>query len=110
MTHILTVMNWLLPMLYLALLIDYGAAFFLRSPRAGRSLWLPVVVGLHAAFLAALAWRLGRLVPGSSFEVLSVLAASTTLVYWIVELALDRVTATVEELLPEKCDAVVSPA
>jgi ABC-type uncharacterized transport system permease subunit len=87
MGNLLAVANWLLPILYLALLIDYGAAFFLRSPRRGSSVWLPAVCCAHLAYLVLLAVRVGRPVPVESFEVLSVLAASTTAVYWVLEFA-----------------------
>lgn len=87
MIHLLIVANWLLPMLYLALLIDYGKAFFLRTPRPCSACWLAAVWVLHAGFLVLLGVHLGRLVPVNNYEVLSALAASMTAVYWLIELA-----------------------
>ena len=85
MVEILNVANWLLPMLYLALLVDYGSAFFLRTKAHGRSLALPAVLLVHVLFLVVLAVNLRRLVPVSNYEVLSVLAAATAVVYCVVE-------------------------
>ena len=87
MADLLIVMNWLLPLLYLALLIEYGAAFFLRAPRRGGRWRLPAVWGLHAAFLLLLGAFARRPIPANNYEVLSVVAASMTAVYWVVEYA-----------------------
>ena len=86
MPPILNVANWLLPMLYLGLLIAYGSRFFLRTAQEGVSFILPFVVAAHAAFLVSLGYVLGRPVPVNNYEVLSVVAAATAGVYWIIEL------------------------
>lgn len=86
MNRLLIVANWLLPMLYLGLFIDYGARFLLRTVRHGRLLWLAGVCCLHVAFLIALAQGLGRMVPANNYEVLSVLALCTATIYWFIEL------------------------
>lgn len=86
MSAVLNAINWLLPLAYLALLIDYGASFLLRTRSQGRSILLPIVLAVHAATLAMLGWHLGRMVPANNHEVLSVLAAGTAAMYWLVEL------------------------
>ncbi len=86
MNSILNMLNWLGPLAYLALLIDYGASFLLRTRSQGRSILLPIVVAAHAGALALLGWHLGRMVPANNYEVLSVLAAGTAAMYWLVEL------------------------
>ena len=87
MLDILIVANWLLPLAYLAVLIDYGARFFLRTGDRGRSVLLPATLALHVLFLVALGLHLGRAVPANNYEMLSALAAGTAMVYWLVELA-----------------------
>lgn len=86
MHAILNIANWLLPLAYMALLIDYGARFLLRTRTEGRSVLLPAVLAAHAATLVLLGAHLGRMVPANNFEVLSVLAAATAAMYWLVEL------------------------
>lgn len=85
MVDILKIANWLLPMLYLALLAGYAAAFFLRTGASGRSVLLPVVLAFHAGFLVLLARYLGRMVPATNYEVLSAMAAGIAAVYLVVE-------------------------
>jgi ABC-type uncharacterized transport system permease subunit len=87
MVGILNVANWLLPILYLGLLFDYGAAFFLRTRTHGRSPALPLVLGFHALFLAAVWFNRGRPAPVSNYEVVSLLALATGAVYAIIETA-----------------------
>jgi ABC-type uncharacterized transport system permease subunit len=60
MASVLTVGNWLLPLLYLALLIDYGATFFLRTRTVARNPWLLPVIGVHLAMLVLRGIHLGR--------------------------------------------------
>lgn len=84
---LLTVINWLLPLLYLALLVGYGAAFFLRTKAHARNPWLPPVIAVHILFLVLRAIRLGYPPLVTSHEVLSVLALSTAVVYSVVEFA-----------------------
>lgn len=82
----LTIMNWLLPLLYLLLLIDYGATFFLRVKTHDRNPWLIAVIAVHVAFLVLRGLRLGYPPLGDSYEVLSLVAVSTAAVYWVLEL------------------------
>lgn len=83
--HLLGLTNWLLPLLYLGLLTDYGVAFFLRVRPRGRSAWLPAVVAVHVLFLCLLAASLEHSPFVRSYGVLSVVAVSTAGVYWLVE-------------------------
>ena len=87
MGGILTFANWLLPLLYLALLIDYGATFFLRTKTHTRNPGTMGVVALHALLLVLWAIHIGRPPLASGYEVLSVLAFSTAAVYCVLELA-----------------------
>jgi ABC-type uncharacterized transport system permease subunit len=85
MDHLLVIGNWLLPLLYLALLIDYGATFFLKTRTVPRRPHLLVVVVLHGAYLVLRSVHLGRppLVGGQ--ESLSVVAWAMAAVYVVVE-------------------------
>ena len=87
MVHVLEIGNWLIPLLYLALLIDYGATFFLRTRTDRRSPWLWAVVAVHAAWLVLRAVHLGRPPLAGPQEVLSVVAWAMAAVYAIVESA-----------------------
>ncbi len=87
MTELLNILNWLLPMLYLAMLIQYASAFFLRKPLHGSGAYLPGVIAIHAAFLALLGAHLKRFAPMNNYEVLSVVAAATAAVYCVMERA-----------------------
>lgn len=87
MTELLYILNWLLPMLYLALLVQYAAAFFLRKPVSGPASYLPGAIAIHLAFLVLLGWHLRRIAPVNNYEVLSVVAAATAAVYCVVERA-----------------------
>ena len=87
MGNLLVVANWLLPPLYLVLLTDYGAAFLLRTPRKGKNLFLPAVLAVHVAFLLMLGAYVRRPIAINNYEVLSLIAASTTAVYSLVEFA-----------------------
>jgi len=90
---ILTVMQWLLPLLYLGLVIDYGATFFLRVRTDVREKWIPAIIVVHVAFLAAWTIRHGYAPVFSGYEVLTLIALSTTVVYCIAErIARDRRT------------------
>ena len=86
MAPVLMVGNWLLPLLYLALLIDYGATFFLRTRTHVRSPWLAAVVAVHAAMLVLRGMHLGRL-PADAHEILSALALAIAAVYAVIEFA-----------------------
>jgi ABC-type uncharacterized transport system permease subunit len=84
---LLAFVNWLLPLLYLGVLIDYGAAFFLRRDTHARKPWLAVVVGLHLLFLVARGLQQGAPPLDTSHELLSLVAVATALVYLVVEFA-----------------------
>jgi len=87
MAHLLTVGNWLLPLLYLALMIDYGATFFLRTRTQTRSPWLWVVIAMHLALMALRTVHVGQLPPADPLGVLSAVALAMALVYAVVEFA-----------------------
>jgi ABC-type uncharacterized transport system permease subunit len=84
MAPVLVVGNWLLPLLYLALLIDYGATFFLRTRTHVRSPWLPAVVAVHAVVLVLRGIHFGRL-PADAHEIMSALALAMAAVYAVIE-------------------------
>ncbi len=86
MDALLITANWLLPLLYLALLLDYGAIFFLRTRTEGRSPAVLAVIALHAAMLVARGVRAGALPLGSNYEILSAVALAAAGVYWLLEL------------------------
>ena len=83
----ISLLNWLLPLLYLAVLVDYGAAFFLRGKPDARKPWLAIVVVVHFLFLVLRAIHEGYPPLVSGYEVLSLVAFATAAVYWIVEAA-----------------------
>lgn len=87
MNVILNLVNWLVPLLYLGLLIDYGSTFFLRTRTRGRPLALTAVLAVHVVCLALWGLHQGRAVPVSNWEVLAVVAAATAGLYCIVEWA-----------------------
>jgi len=87
MVGLLTAMNWLLPLLYLGLLISYGTTFFLRTKTHARNHWLPLVIVFHVLFLVLRAMCSGHTPLVSNYEILSVLALSTAAAYFVVELA-----------------------
>ena len=85
MEMILTVAEWLLPLLYLVLVIDYGVTFFQRVRAHSHNLWIPVIIVLHAAFLTLRGIHFNRPPLFNGYELLSVISLSTTIVYYIVE-------------------------
>ena len=87
MPALLAVGGALLPLLYLALAIDYGATFFLRTRTHGRTPHLLVVVVLHLGYVVLRGLDLGHAPVTGTPEVLSVLALATAAVYALVELA-----------------------
>jgi len=87
MPALLAVGNALLPLAYLALLIDYGATFFLRSRARGRTPFLLVVVALNLGYLVLRGLDVGYPPVTTMPEVLGVLALATAAVYAWVELA-----------------------
>jgi ABC-type uncharacterized transport system permease subunit len=86
MASVLTVGNWLLPLLYLALLIDYGATFFLRTRTVARNPWLLPVIGVHTLVLVLRGIQEGR-PPTDAHEILSVVALAIAAVYTVIEFA-----------------------
>jgi len=83
---LLAIASWLLPLLYLGLVIDYGAAFFLRTRMHSRSPWIPVVAALHGVFLVFRGIHLGHPPLTSGYEILSLVALSCAVVYYAGEL------------------------
>lgn len=81
----LSLANWLLPLVHLALVIDYGATFFLRIRAHVRSPWVPAVAVIHACFLVLWSAHVGHL-PSTGYGVLSLVALSCTVVYAVTEL------------------------
>jgi len=87
MMTIVVVANWLLPLLYLGLLIEYGGTFFLRTKAQVRNRWLVAVIAFHVAFLVVRGVVLTRVPMVSVEEILSLLALSTAAVYCVAEFA-----------------------
>ena len=87
MPGLIAVAGAMLPLLYLALLVDYAATFFLRTRTHARSPHLLAVVVLHLGYLALWGMHAGHPPVTSTPEVLSVLALATAAVYGWVELA-----------------------
>jgi ABC-type uncharacterized transport system permease subunit len=86
MDTLLLILNWLLPLGYLALAIDYGATFILRNRTHVRNPGVILMIVFHAAFLALWGVRFGGLPLTSNYEILSVVALSSSAVYWAIEL------------------------
>ncbi|GAG51571.1 unnamed protein product, partial [marine sediment metagenome] len=86
MDELLIIANWLVPLIYLAMVIDYGATFLLRLRTYVRNRWVLIPILFHAAFLVLRGIQLGSLPIGSTVEILSVIALSSTIVYWVMEL------------------------
>ena len=82
----LSVTNWLLPLLYLALLVQYSMIFYSRTRRSGGNPWAALVMGLHAFFLIGLGLWLGYPPLRGLHNTLSLVALITAVVYWGVEL------------------------
>ena len=84
---LLTLANWLLPLAYLVLMIDYGATFFLRTKTHARNAGVLAVVIFHAMALVLRSVHLGRLPLEGGHEILSLVALSTAVVYCVLEAA-----------------------
>ena len=84
---VLTVGLWLLPVLHLVLVLDYGVAFFMRSPSGVRHGMLPATVATHMTVLALRYLAMGRIPLSDPLEILTLVALSTTVVYCLMELA-----------------------
>jgi ABC-type uncharacterized transport system permease subunit len=100
MEPVLEIGNGLLPLLYLALLIDYGATFFLRTRVRVRRPWLGMVVAVHAAWVGLRTAQLGHPPVTDSREILTVLALALAAVYaWVERTSRDRRTGVFVLLL-----------
>ena len=86
MVTLLLILNWLLPLVYLALAIDYGATFILRNRTHVRNPGVILAIAFHALFLVLWGVRCGGLPLVSNYEILSVVALSSAGVYWAIEL------------------------
>jgi ABC-type uncharacterized transport system permease subunit len=86
MDTLLSILNWLLPLIYLALAIDYGATFILRNRTHVRNPGVFLAIVFHVAFLVLWGVRFGGLPLVSNYEILSVVAVSSAAVYWAIEL------------------------
>ena len=85
MDTLLALAKWVLPLVYLALAIDYGATFILRIRTHARN---PGVVGaivLHAVYLALRGVDLTGPPLETIAEVFSLVALSSAIVYWAIE-------------------------
>jgi len=85
MAGVLELASGVLPLLYLALLIDYGATFFLRTRTHMRRPWLVGVIAVHAALLVARGIHEGHPPVTATSEILSLLAIAMAAVYAYVE-------------------------
>ncbi len=85
MEILLTVAEWLLPLLYLSLMIDYGMTFFMRIRTHVHNGWIPLIVLFHALFLVVRGVQPRQPPLFEGFEILSVIALATTAVYYVVE-------------------------
>ena len=86
MDTLLSFLVWLLPLIYLALAIDYGVTFVLRTRIHVRNTLLVPVIIIHLVFLGLWSYRLSGPPLFASYEVLSVIVLSSIIVYWAVEL------------------------
>ncbi len=86
MNALLTLANWLVPLIYLGFVIDYGATFFLRIRTHVRNQWVLAAIVFHAAFLVLRGIKLGYPPVVSGYEILSLIALSSACVYWVMEL------------------------
>jgi ABC-type uncharacterized transport system permease subunit len=85
MDMLLSILNWLLPLIYLALAIDYGATFILRNRTHVRNPWVILAIVFHGVFLV-LGVCFGGLPLVDNQEILSVVALSSAVVYCAIEL------------------------
>lgn len=85
MDDLLTIANWLLPLFYLALLIDYGATFFMAVRVHARSPWVIAVVAVHATFLVLRGVHGGYSPLVNQYGILSIIAVSMAALYWVLE-------------------------
>ena len=86
MDTLLALAKWLMPLVYLALAIDYGATFILRTRTHARNPGVTVAIVLHVAYLIILGVNRGRAPVDTVAEVLSLVALSSAVVYWAIEM------------------------
>ena len=82
---LLPVGNWLLPLAYLALAIDYGATFILRTRTHARNPGILVVGLIHLLWLVGWGYHVGLTLP-SIPQLLSVIVLCSVAVYGLTEL------------------------
>jgi ABC-type uncharacterized transport system permease subunit len=87
MDTLLSILNWVLPLIYLARAMDDGATFFLRTRTHVRNAGVFLAIVFHGAFLVLWGVHFGGLPLVSNYEILSVVALSSAAVYWAIELA-----------------------
>ena len=87
MGMLLLLANWLVPLIYLALVVDYGTTFFLRVRTHARSQWIIGAIVFHALFLTLWGIRFERPPLATNQEILSLVALCSAVVYWLTELA-----------------------
>ncbi|MBL7134426.1 MAG: cytochrome c biogenesis protein CcsA [Phycisphaerae bacterium] len=85
MDMVLDIAEWLLPLVYMALAIDYGATFILRTRTHARNPGVVAAILLHLAYIVLRGIKLGGPPLVTNAEVLSVVALSSTIVYWAIE-------------------------
>jgi len=85
MDTVLDLAEWLLPLVYMALAIDYGATFILRTRTHARNPGVLAAIALHLAYIVLQGWKLGGPPLVTNAEVLSVVALSSAMVYWAIE-------------------------
>ena len=83
---LLIVTNWLIPLIYLVMVLDYGTTFLLRVRTHCRNFQILIPIVLHVAFLVLRGVRLGFPPLGSAVDMLSVIALCSTILYWVMEL------------------------
>ena len=86
MDTVLIVINWLVPLIYLVMVLDYGTTFLLRVRTHCRNFHVLIAIVFHAAFLVLRGAKLGSPPLGSAVEILSVIALCSTILYWVMEL------------------------
>lgn len=81
----ITILTWLLPLLYLAVMVEHGLAFTLRVRADIRSPWLVLIVLVNIAYLALRSAAHGPAL-GTPPTIPAILALSIAAVYALVEL------------------------
>ena len=86
----LDVTAWLLPLLYLAVLVRYWITFYRRSTGSGLNPWPALAIGLHVVYLVGLGLWLGHPPLRGLHNTLSLVALIAAVMYWGVELLSDE--------------------